>query len=84
MTNLGPIPASLLQNATFLQNAFITTFLATLGLETVRYILGELYPDQLPADCNDKFFRAPHPIQPRKRSELRSHHGRERRMLVEL
>ena len=46
MTSLGPIPTGLLQNATFLQNAFITTFLASLGVETVRNIVGELYSDQ--------------------------------------
>ena len=46
MTSLGPISTGLLQNATFLQNAFITTFLTTLGVETVRNILGELYSDQ--------------------------------------
>ena len=40
MTSLGPISTGLLQNATFLQNAFITTFLTTLGVETVRNILG--------------------------------------------
>ena len=39
MTSLGT--TSLLQNATFLQNAFITTFLTSLGLETLRYILSE-------------------------------------------
>ena len=39
MTSLGT--TSLLHNATFLQNAFITTFLTSLGLETLRYILGE-------------------------------------------
>ena len=39
MASLGT--TSLLQNTTFLQNAFITTFLTTLGFETVRYILGK-------------------------------------------
>lgn len=34
---------SLLQNATFLQNAFITTFLSSLGLEAAKYILGECF-----------------------------------------
>ena len=66
MTSLGPISTSLLQNATFLQNAFITTFITTLGVETVRNIVGKLYPDQLPVDFNNKYFRALHQIQPSK------------------
>ena len=71
MTSLGPISTGLLQNATFLQNAFITTFLTTLGVETVRNILGELYSDQFTressrADYKDKYFRARHQIQPSK------------------
>ena len=39
MASLGT--TSLLQNATFLQNAFITTFLTSLGFQAARYILGE-------------------------------------------
>ena len=39
MTSLGP--TSLLQNATFLQNAFVATFLTSLGFETVTNILGK-------------------------------------------
>ena len=39
MASLGT--TSLLQNATFLENAFITTFLASLGFEAAKYILGE-------------------------------------------
>ena len=72
MTSLGPISTGLLQNATFLQNVFITTFLATLGLETVRNILGELdlsrpmLRDSSRADCNDKYSRARYQIQPSK------------------
>ena len=34
-------PTSQLQNVTFLQNAFIVSFLTTLGAQTVRDILGE-------------------------------------------
>ena len=34
-------PTNPLQNVTFLQNAFITTFLASLAVETVRDVLGE-------------------------------------------
>ena len=68
MTSLGPISTGLLQNATFLQNAFITTFLTTLGVETVRNILGELHlsrpmlRESSRADSNDKYFRARHQI----------------------
>ena len=31
-----------LQNATFLQNAFIVTFFAFLGLEGLKYFIGQL------------------------------------------
>ena len=34
-------PTSQFQNVTFLQNAFIVSFLTTLGAQTVRDILGE-------------------------------------------
>ena len=38
-------PSSELQNVTFLQNAFIATFLASLGASTIRDILGQsVYP----------------------------------------
>ena len=49
LTNLVPAVPSLLdptnplQNVTFLQNAFITTFLASLAVETTRDILGSRY-----------------------------------------
>ena len=34
-------PTNPLQNVTFLQNAFFTTFIASLAVETVKDILGE-------------------------------------------
>ena len=38
MASLGT--TSLLQNTTFLQNAFITTFLTSLGSQAARHIIG--------------------------------------------
>ena len=37
----GLDPTSQFQNVTFLQNAFIATFFASLGATTIRNILGE-------------------------------------------
>ena len=39
--SLGLNPTTPFQNVTFLQNAFITTFITYLGFETVSQILGE-------------------------------------------
>ena len=39
--SLGLNPTSNYQNMTFIQNAFITTFITYLGFETVSHILGE-------------------------------------------
>ena len=55
MTSLGT--SSLYQNATFLQNAFITTFLTTLGIEMIRYILGEFYLNHFLSDKDILVFR---------------------------
>lgn len=84
MTSLGT--SSLYQNATFLQNAFITTFLTTLGIEMIRYILGEFYLNHFLSDKDILVFRfsqifqhwlkccfrARHQIQLRERPVLRS------------
>ena len=92
MTSLGT--TSLLHNATYLQNAFITTFLTSLGLETVRYILGEsvIYQKKylvstiniFPMYYNYMCFRARHQIQSREWSDVRLSYWWERRVLVEL
>ena len=37
----GLDPTSQFQNVTFLQNAFIVTFFASLGATTIRNVLGE-------------------------------------------
>ena len=45
LSNLLPVVPNLeqfqFQNVTFLQNAFMATFLASLGAQTVGHILGE-------------------------------------------
>ena len=43
MTDASVASTSQLQNTTFLQNVFITTFLATLSFEGFKYFLGEGY-----------------------------------------